>query len=150
MKVPPTNDKLSSEDEIRNYSERYRFPYNDYKIVGDTANIDKIIHTCGYINIDVSDIISILSTETLNYVTVGAGDNITDALEQSVDSLPISTNNVKRMLFQILTPNGHKPVIKPLTEFMSRFVADIYLTWGIAYDESLADIIKVILIASSK
>ncbi len=129
---------------------QYKFPYADYKIVGDTALIDKIINTAGYLNIEVADITNTLSKDTLNYVTVGVGDNITDAFEQSVENLPIPTINVGRMLFQILIPNGHKPDINSMTEFISKFGDDIDLIWGIAHDESLTECIKVILIASSK
>ncbi len=130
--------------------QQYKFPYEDYRIIGDTALIDKVIRTWGFINIDVADITSTLSKDTLNYVTVGVGDNITDALERSVENLPITTDNVAKMLLQMLIPNGHKSDIKSMSDFMNKYGDDIDLCWGIAYDESLTDSIKVILIASRK
>lgn len=132
------------------YEETYRFPYDDYKIVGDTANIDKIINAEGIMNIDVGDIISILSTDTLNYVTVGVGTDITKAVEQSVDNLPITTDNVGKMLLQILIPHNHKLDYKSYVESISKYQEDIDIFFGFAYDESLVDGVKVILIAASK
>ncbi len=115
--------------------------------------IDQIIQTCGHINIDVADITSTLSTDTLNYVTVGIGGNITDAVEQSVDNLPINSDQVGKMLFQILIPKDYKPdmlEMKSMTDFIGKYNKDIDVCWGLAFDESLTDSIKVILFASKK
>ncbi|WP_300804646.1 DNA translocase FtsK [uncultured Duncaniella sp.] len=132
---------------------QYKFPYENYRIIGDTAEINKVIRIFGFININIADITSTLSTDTLNYVTVGVGDNITDALEQSVDNLSITQGQVGKMLFQILIPKdfeANMSAIKPLLDFISKYNNDIDVCWGIACDESLTDKIKVILIASSK
>lgn len=131
--------------------------YNDSTKFAIDA-IDQIIQTCSMINIDVPDITSTLSTDTLNYVTVGFGNNITDAMEQSVDNLPITSDQVGKMLFQIFYPNKRKPqnnnFSKPMTssifQFINKISVDIDVFWGFAYDETLTDNIEVILIASSK
>ena len=36
--------------------EPYKFPYEEYRIIGDTVEIDKVINTCGFINIEVDDV----------------------------------------------------------------------------------------------
>lgn len=150
------NDTTRCEDFITEFlkgPEPYKFPYEDYQIIGDTTEIDKVIQTCGHINIDVADITSTLSTDTLNYVTVGIGGNIEDALKQSVDNLPAITGQVGKMLFQILTSKEYKTYlseIKSVTDFIGSFNNDIDVCWGFAYDETLTDNIKVILIASIK
>ncbi len=128
----------------------FQFPYADFDIIGDISYIDKVIQTRGFINIGVDDVTSTLSTETVNYVTVATCDKIADALEQSVENLPVTHNNIARMLLQILIPDGHKPDISAMTEFFGKYNSDIDLFWGIAYDKSLTDSISVILIASSK
>lgn len=115
--------------------------------------IDHVIQTAGLININVADITSTLSTDTLNYVTVGVGLNVVDAMEQSVNNLPIPAGQVGKMLFQILIPKHHKPdisVANLIGDFVSMYDKDIDAFWGIAFDESLTNNIKVILIASSK
>ena len=132
---------------------QYKFPYEDYRIIGDTAEIDKVIQIGGIINIDVPDITSTMSTDTLNYVTVGVGDNIGDAMVQSVDNLPVKTGNIAKMLFQILIPDDRKPVmsdVEVINGIIRNLDDDIVVFWGFAYDETLTDHIKVILIASSK
>lgn len=63
-------DSLAVEEAIQN-DESYKFPYENYKIIGDTGEIDRIINTCGVINVDIIDITSTLSTEADNYVAVG-------------------------------------------------------------------------------
>ena len=137
----------------QSFDRQYKFPYEDYRIVGDVAEIEKVIQTCGMINIGVADITSTLSTDTVNYVTVGVGDSITDAVEQSVDNLHITAGQVGKMLFQILIPKDYKPdisAIKSMTDFIGKYNKDTDVCWGLAFDESLIDNIKVILIASSK
>ncbi len=74
-------------------------------------------------------------------------------MEQSVENLPIPAGLVGKMLFQILIPKEYKTdlsEIKTMTDFIGSFNNDIDVCWGIAYDETLTDNIKVILIASSK
>lgn len=136
---------------------QYKFPYEDYRIIGDTSEIEKVVQTCGMINIDVADITSILSTDTMNYVTIGFGGNIVDAMKQSIENLPVATGDVANMLFQILVPKNTAkgcqsdlPAINQLSAFLKSLPFDIGVIWGIAYDETLTDNIKVILIASSK
>ena len=130
-----------------------KIQYEDYRIVGDVAEVEKVIQTCGMINIGVADITSTLSTDTVNYVTVGIGGNIMDAMERSVGNLPITAGQVGKMLLQILIPKDYKPdisAIESMTDFIGKYNKDADVCWGLAFDESLIDNIKVILIASSK
>lgn len=135
----------------------YTFPYKDYEIVGDTAEIDRIINTCGFINLDVSDIVSTLSKESVNYVTVGSADDegcIANALKVAIGKLPIEIGNVSKLLFNIWMP---KNMPTPMTEMQSMIdiinplSSDIDICWGCAHDESLeGQQAKVTLIAASK
>lgn len=129
------------------------FSYCGCKIIGNESAFRQVLNVCGRINIDVSDITSTLSTETLNYVTVGVGCNITEALEQSVENLPITPKQAEKMLFQILIPKDYIHDIsenKSIADFISKYNNDIDVCWGLAFDESLYESIKVTLIASSK
>ena len=135
----------------------YIFPYEDYQIVGDTAEIDRIINTCGFINLGVSDIVSTLSKESVNYVTVGSADDegcIANALKVAIGKLPIEIGNVSKLLFNIWMP---KNMPTPMTEMQSMIDIinplsyDIDICWGCAHDESLdGQQVKVTLIAASK
>ena len=135
----------------------YRFPYKDFQIVGDTAEIDQTINTCGVINLDVADIESTLSKERANYVVVGfgAGDNcMSDALKDAIDKLPIGVEGISKLLFNIWIPRDMpSPVnyVNSLTEFIQPLSVDIDICWGCAHDESLSgQQVKVTLIAASK
>lgn len=131
----------------------YRFPYENYKITGDTRLIDTIIHTDGPITIDVADIVSTLSTDTMNFVTVGVGISISDAMKHSVGSLAAPLERIEKILFQILLPKGCKSAMSELKNAISYLRGmpdDIDMCWGFAYEESLTDSTKVILLASSK
>lgn len=135
----------------------YNFPYKNYKIVGNISEIDKIVNTCGFINLDVPDITSTLSAVTPNYVTVGTACGrgcIAKALADAIDKLPIEMGCISKMLFQIWMPKDMpSPMneMKNMTDSISNFTADIDVIWGCAHDESLnGQQAKITLIAASK
>lgn len=136
----------------------YRFPCENYMIIGDTEEIDKIINTCGYINIDVRDIEKTLSNETTNYVSTGSAEGagcIVNALKDAVSKLPIAIDRIADLLFNIWVPKTMDSPLKELnsmTEFIGELSGDIKYTWGVAYDdESLnGQQAKISLIAASK
>lgn len=136
----------------------YRFPCENYMIIGDTEEIDKIINTCGYINIDVGDIEKTLSNETTNYVSTGSAEGagcIVNALKDAVSKLPIAIDRITDLLFNIWVPKTMDSPLKELnsmTEFIGELSGDIKYTWGVAYDdESLnGQQAKISLIAASK
>lgn len=140
------------------FKEPYKFPYNDYKIIGDTAEIDKIINTCGYINIDVGDIEKTLSCETTNYVITGGAEGvgcIANALKDAVSKLPIAIDRIANLLFNIWVSKTMDSPLKELnsmTEFIRELPGDFNCFWGVAYDdESLnGQQAKITLIAASK
>lgn len=133
------------------------FPYKDYKIVGDIEEIDRIINTCGYINLNVPDIVSVLSKETINYVAVGmaVGNGcVAVALKNAIDKLPIKPDCISKILFNIWFP---KEVERPLAEiagmvdFIKNLSVDFDFFWGCACEEALkVSEVKITLIAASK
>lgn len=135
----------------------YRFPYENYMIIGDTAEIDKIISTCGIINIDIVDIESTLSKDAVNYVTIGSADGegcIANALKVAIGKLPIEIGNTSKILFNIWMPKNMPSIMnekKIMTDYISSLSAYIDIIWGCAYDESLnGQQTKITLIAASK
>ncbi len=50
------------------------FHYEAYRIIGDTAEIDDIIKSEGFINLCALDVKSTLSEETANYVSTGVAE----------------------------------------------------------------------------
>lgn len=122
-----------------------------------STEIDKIINSCGFINLDAADIESTLSKETVNYVTVGlwTGDDcMVEALKDAIDKLPIGVEGISKLLFNIWMPRNMTSSMKnlnPLTEFIKDLPQDIDVCCGFAHDESLSgQQVKVTLIAASK
>lgn len=137
--------------------EPYRFPYENYMIIGDTAEIDKIISTCGFINIDIVDIESTLSKDEVNYVTIGSADGegcIANALKVAIGKLPIEIGNTSKILFNIWVPKDMPSPLnemKIMTDSISNLSSYIDVIWGYAFDESLTgQQVRVSLIAASK
>lgn len=152
-----SNQKLLDNDLIDVSADTKKFPYKEYQIIGETAEIDKIINTCGFVNIDVADIESTLSKETTNYVVVGFGegdDCMSDALKDAIGKLPIGVEGISKLLFNIWIPRNMPSSMKnlnSLTEFIKDLPKNIDVCCGCAHEESLdGQQAKVTLIAASK
>lgn len=159
IKIHSNNNKKRSLSEwFDEYNKPYNFPYENYKIVGDTTEIDKILYAKGHINIDVRDIEKSLSNETTNYISTGYTEGtgcIADALKDAVSKLPIATDRIADLLFNIWTAKTMDSPAKELqsmTEFLRELSVNIDCFWGIAYDDESLDVqqAKVTLIAASK
>ncbi len=140
------------------WENRYKFPSEEYKIVGDISEIEKIINTCGFMNIDVSDLTSTLSKESINYVTVGYAEGpgfIANAFKDAWDKLPVENGGITDLLINIWVPKNTQSLWKEIGLMVDSFnllpddIDGIF--WGCAWDESLnGHQAKVSLIAASK
>lgn len=135
-------DSLAVEGAILN-NESYKFPYENYQIIGDTDEIDRIINTCGFINIDTIDITSTLSTEAANYVVVGSAEGegcIANAFKDAVGKLPIGVESISKMLFNIWVSKSVEQQMNEmsaLADLIKCMSSDIDICQGFAWDESL-------------
>ncbi len=153
------------EDIIDDYvSPPYKFPSEEYKIAGDTSEIEKIINTCGFMDIDVPDLTRTLSKESINYVTVGYAEGprfIANAFKDAWDKLPVENGGITNLLINIWapkiipSPKNIKSLMKEIDLMVDCFgllpddIEGIF--YGCAWDESLnGQQAKVSLIASSR
>lgn len=158
MKKDDYNNPKVSFAELVDFVEKpCLFPYANYKIIGDTSEIDRIINTFGFINIAIVDIENMLSKDTVNYVTVGSANGescIANALKIAIGKLPIGIENVSKLLFNIWMPKDREmPMteIQSMLELINPISSDIDICWGCAHDESLeGQQVKVTLIAAGK
>lgn len=134
-----------------------RFHAEDYHIVGDWAEIDRIARSRGFINIGMADIISTLSADSTNYITKGEAegeDCVVRAMKEAVGKLPVGTEGTSRMLFDIRIPRhldakNFSP--SGLAAYLNELGKNIDICWGAAFDESLGPgKARVTLIASEK
>lgn len=135
----------------------YKFPYEDYIIIGDTAEIDKMYRSNGHINLDIPDFMSTLSKETVNYVSTGSADGpdcVVNALADALHKLPIEIDAISKLLFNVWTPKDmQSPMqeMKSVADFINVLSEDIDVVWGIACDGSMERRqARVSLIAASK
>lgn len=132
-----------------------RFPAEDYHIVGDRAEIDRIARSQGFINIGMADIVSTLSADATNYITKGEAegeDCVVRAMKEAVGKLRAGTERTNRMLFDIRIPKQRDPKNFSLSSFaayLNELDMNIDVIWGAAFDESLGpEETRVTLIAS--
>ena len=135
----------------------YKFPYEDYIIIGDTTEIDKMYRIQGHINLDLADFLSTLSKDTSNYVSTGRADGqdcIVNALADALHNLPIEIDAISKLLFNVCTPKDmQSPMqeMKSMADFINVLSKDIDVIWGYAFDESMdGRQARVSLIAASK
>ena len=133
------------------------FHYEAYRIIGDTAEIDDIIKSEGFINLCALDVKSTLSEETANYVSTGVAEGaecILNALKAALDKLPIEIDDVSNMLIQVWFPKNIPHalyMIDATLRFVDRHTKiDTNVFWGFCFDESLkGHQAKATLIAAS-
>lgn len=135
-----------------------KIDWNDYYISGDIEEIKRITRAFGSFDIGVDDIICTLSTTNTNYVMTGKGigsKRILMALKQAIDKLPVSLNDIDRMIVNVWTGKGNcRPVrmleMGAMQDYLLDILPELDLFWGIAVDPTLNEDIKITLIAVNK
>ncbi len=153
MNITTSHTPLSGEwDSI----EPYKFPYEEYRIIGDPVEIDKVINTCGFINIEVDDVRTALSKEKVNYVSTGVAEGsecIVNAFKIALKEIPLKTDDIYNMLIQIWLRRDMATMKEcdSIVKLISKLSTNINICCGFAIDESLtAQQAKITLIISGK
>lgn len=124
--------------------------WNGYDVYGDIAELDAIVESTGFINLDKDDVIVVLSAEGENCVATGTGNRIDEAFTTAINELPYSIDKITNLLISFrcgnLQPNMAD--ISKIPSFLSEANPDMDVKWGIAKDDTLSDSFKVILVAS--
>lgn len=125
--------------------------WNSYDVCGDIRELDAIVESTGFINLDKDDIIGVLSAEGENCVTTGTDYRIDEAFTKAINELPYPLDKITNLLISFrcgnLQPNMTE--ISKITSFLSGANPDIGVKWGIVKDDTLGDSCKVILVASA-
>lgn len=153
MNITISHTPLSGEwDSI----EPYKFPYEEYRIIGDPVEIDKVINTCGFINIEVDDVRTSLSKEKVNYVSTGVAEGtecIVNAFKIALKKIPLKTDDICNMLIQVWLRRDMATMKEcdSMAKLISKLSTNINICCGFAIDESLtAQQAKITLIISGK
>lgn len=125
--------------------------WNGYDVYGDIRELDAIVESTGFINLDKDDVIGVLSAEGENCVTTGTDNRIDEAFTKAITKLPYSVDKITNLLISFrcgnLQPNMAD--ISKIPLFLSGANPDMDVKWGIAEDDILGDSFKVVLIASA-
>lgn len=125
--------------------------WNGYDVYGDIRELDAIVESTGFINLDKDDVIGVLSADGENCVTIGIDNLIDEAFTKAINELPYSIDKINNLLISFHC--GHRQPdmteISKIPTFFSDANSDIDVKWGIAKDNTLGDSFKVILVASA-
>ncbi len=122
-------------------------------------SISDIINVDGYINLDFNDVNTTLKEGGVAIISSGYGEGenrVTKAIEDALNSPLLKNRDVygsQRILMNIYySRNAHDEFkmseIDEMKDFMAQFKHDHDMIWGVAYDETLGEKIKITMLAS--
>ena len=156
----PSASKISISSKLRQkFDKAANIPYNEFEIIGDINEIEKIIHPTEATTVFHGGIKSVLSKDTSNYISTGyeeGHDCVTRALRNAILNLPIELKEIKNVWVQVWIPST-LPNIKHEFNQLERFLKPLFKLIGNQCDWnwSIANILdgrqaKVTLIVASK
>ena len=124
--------------------------WNGYDAYGDIRELDTIVKSTGFINLDKDDVIGVLSAEGENCVTTGTDNSIENAFTKAINELQYSIDKITNLLISFRYGNLQPKMtdISKIPSFLSETNPDMDVIWGIAKDDTLSDSFKVTLVAS--
>lgn len=125
--------------------------WKGYDVDGDIRELDAIVESTGFINLDKDDVIEVLSAEGGNCVTTGTDNSIDKAFTKAVNGLPYTPDKINSLLISFHCGDRQPDMteLSKIPAFLSEANPDIDVKWGIAKDDTLGDSFKVILVASA-
>ncbi|MDE6115273.1 MAG: hypothetical protein K2G49_09455 [Muribaculum sp.] len=126
--------------------------WNGYPVHGDIKELDRIVESEGFINLDKDDVVNVLSAEGESHVASGVNFKLGEAFNEAVNALPCKVDKVEELLIVFRFGNRQPEMsgLSSITDTLSEVNPDINIMWGISSDESLGDSYKVVLVASVK
>ena len=123
------------------------------------SSITEIISMHGRVNLDFCDVRTALTDGGIAVMSTGyaAGERrVSQAISEALNSPLLNNNDVfkaSRVLLAITTSDRNDQALGmsemgEITEFMSHFSPDVWTKWGLAFDPSLEDKVKITIIAS--
>lgn len=132
------------------------FSKSDDVVANAARAIAEIITVPGYINTDFADVYNTLKNGNVAIMSVGVanGENrITKAIHEALHS-PLVNSDVRgatRLLLQIYTTTENALIMSEIDQihtFVSEIGEDVEVQWGASLDETLADNVRVTIIAT--
>lgn len=122
-------------------------------------SISELITTEGKINLDFNDVNTTLRDGGVAIISSGFGEGehrVTKAINDALESPLLKNRDVygsKKVLFNIyFSQNATNPFkmeeINEMNAFMANFGDDVDVIWGVAFDDSLGEKIKITILAA--
>ncbi len=122
-------------------------------------SISDLINVDGYINLDFNDVNTTLRDGGVAIISSGYGEGeqrVTKAIQDALNSPLLKNRDIygsQRILMNIYYSRNAKDEFKmseidEMKNFMAQFTLDHDMIWGVAYDETLGEKIKITMLAS--
>lgn len=125
--------------------------WNGYAVHGDVKELDAIVESRGFVNLDKDDVVGILSADGDKWIATGTDKQIVEAFTKAINNLPFPIDKINSLLISFRC-GDKQPVVTEFSmipQILSKADHVIDVKWGITKDETLTDSFKVILVASA-
>jgi cell division protein FtsZ len=133
------------------------FAYADNVLTNAARSIVEIITVEGHINVDFADVCTIMRNGGVAIMNSGYGEGenrVTAAIQDALNSPLLNNNDIhnsKKILLNFYCSET-SPVlmseVKEINAFMEQMGEDIEVIWGVTFDDSLDQKVKVTLLAT--
>jgi cell division protein FtsZ len=120
-------------------------------------SIAEIITVPGHINLDFADVSRVMKDGGVAIMSNGIGEGeqrVSEAMNNAMNSPLLNNNdvfNARKVLFNIscsASKGLYMHEMGQINEFMNKFTSRLEVIWGITFDETLGDSLKVTLLAT--
>jgi cell division protein FtsZ len=122
-------------------------------------SISELITCDGHINVDFNDVDTTLRNGGTAIISSGFGEGehrVTKAIEDALNSPLLKNRDIngsKKLLFNLYFSRDAEEKfamdeVKELTNFMSQIDSEVDVIWGVAFDESLGNQVKITILAA--
>ncbi|MCQ2343831.1 MAG: cell division FtsZ family protein [Paludibacteraceae bacterium] len=133
------------------------FRFADEVLANAAESIVKLVVLKGYMNVDIADVFTTLRSGKNAVICTGEGEGesrVSNALDDAVGSVLIDDVDLEQCSRVLLnfycSRNGAMTTqeLKEVEAFTGRMLESVDVVWGINYDDTLGDKIKVTVLAS--
>lgn len=135
------------------------FAKADDTLTTAASSISDLITCDGYINLDFNDVNTTLRNGGVAIISSGYGEGenrVTKAINDALNSPLLKNRDVegsKHILFNIyFSRKAQQKFVmdetNELTDFMAKFAPEVDVIWGVAFDDTLGDKVKITILAS--
>jgi len=135
------------------------FAKADDTLTTAARSISELITCDGYMNVDFNDVDTTLRGGGTAIISSGYGEGehrVTKAIDDALNSPLLKYRNIlgsKKLLFNLyFSRDAEKRFamdeVSELTKFVSNIDSEVDVIWGVAFDESLGDKVKITILAA--